>query len=112
MLNASPKRTKRRLHGRVDVEHAARNIGCCATTPTLAVEAGEGAMMLRAHLMDLEHLAVIADAPNRLLHVVGLAGGGGNERVELAVLTVGRILRWNDRRGIEIVRGQIADEAP
>ena len=82
----------RRLHGRVDVEHAGERLRLVADDPDgVAAEPREPADdVLGEALVHLEKLAFVDDAPDDVLHVVRLVRIVGDQRVELGVLAVDR----------------------
>ena len=61
-------------------------------------------------LLHLEEVAVVDDARDDVLDVVGLRRIGGHDGVERCVFAIGGIVGGAARRRIEIVRGQKAEE--
>ena len=61
-------------------------------------------------LLHLEEVAVVDDARDDILDVVGLRRIGGHDGVERCVFPIGRVVGGAARRRIEIVRGQKAEQ--
>ena len=100
------------LAGGVDVEHAGEHAGLVGhDAHAAAAHVGEADDdVLREVLVDLEELAVIHDAADHAVHVVGLVGAVGDDVVEGVVHAADRVLRRTLGRGLEIVLREVGEE--
>ena len=98
----------RRLHGRVDVQHAGQRPRLVSDDPDrVSAEPREAAHdVLRVPLVHLEELALVDDPPHDVLHVVGPVRIVRNQRVQLGVLAVDGVGRVEVRRRVEVVLRQ------
>ena len=104
----------RPLRRGVDVEDAGEEVGLVRDdadrAPAEPREADDE--VLREVGVDLEELAVVDDAPDQLLHVVGLVRARGDEGVEGDVLAVARVRALPARRVLPVVGREEAEEGP
>ena len=114
-LKQSHVRTKRAAFVDASMSSApARTAGCWATIADApAAEPREADDdVLRPARLDLEELAVVDDAVDDVVHVVGLGRVVGHDRVERRVAPVGRIAGLATRRVAEVVLRQVAEDPP
>ena len=111
MLNASQKSTNRRASWSVVSSKPASTIGGCHHADRRPRDRERAQDVARPALVDQEHRAVVDDAPDDLEHVVRLRRRVGDDGVETLVLPVDRVVVLHERRGIEVVRRDVTEEA-
>ena len=102
----------RRLAGGVDVQDAGQHLRLVGDdSDALAAHVGESHQDVAGEVgMYFKELAVIYDALDDSVHVVGLVGAVGNDFVQRIVGPAGRILGRTLRGGLQVVLGQEGEQ--
>src|ERR1035437_3991421 len=100
------------FHRCVDVQGAGAALWLVGTQPhRVAAETGKaGDQVGPKEGLSLQELAVVEDAPDHIVHVVGHTGAVRHHRLELLVHAVGRILGGYKGRLLAVVLGQVREE--
>ena len=104
----------RALERRVDIQHAGEHGGLVGDHPDRAPsQTREPDEQVAGELpVHFEELAVVHDMPDHLAHIVRLRGAVGHDLEQIFVPPVHRIVAGTDRRAVEVVRRDEAEERP